>query len=193
MLEFLGEIPDSVFISGDDLADSIGLDEGKYQFPTEPWLMFNDHGVVKLMAKKTIMYGVPWNTLETAGAVFGESVIEIRGEWYIVRLLVGSNANPNTGGAYSGFNAIDRLGSEWGRLMNLIQHPRDKMMRYSDADLHIFITLGNGTYSWCQETSGGDSNYRVIRGLYGVDYGNYGTSSNTGEIIGWRPVLEKLV
>ena len=40
------------------------------------WLVFNDNGIEKLVAKKPLKYAIPWNNLYKAGVVFGKKGID---------------------------------------------------------------------------------------------------------------------
>jgi hypothetical protein len=58
---------------------------------------------------------------------------------------------------------------------------------YSNCDLLVHNSCGNGSYSW---TSTPQSSNRVVRGGNGVTY-SYSTTPSSASIgYGWRPVLE---
>ena len=199
MLQFLGEVS---LITGDELAELIGLTAGTSQFSTEPWLRFDDNGRDIYIAKKPYRYSVSWDALNTVGAVYGNKTVSIDGKLYMVRLIKGGNGDPTTGGTYYGCNITEHQGSEWNRYMYPIhstthvssRNPNTSDMgtlaQYTDEDLHVHYDYGNGTYSWCQEVTGASASNRVLRGNGGVTYGNYNTSSSAIANRGWRPLLE---
>ena len=199
MLQFIGEVP---LITGDELADIIGLSDGISQFDEVPWLHFNDEGRDIYIAKKPFKHSISWDQLNAAGVVYGSKTVTIGGKLYMVRLLRGGNGDPTASGTYSGYNTTEHQGSEWNRYMYPIHstthlntsNPNTSDMgtlaQYTDQQLHMHYDYGNGTYSWCQEVSGTGASARVIRGNIGVTYGNGGTSSNTSTGFGWCPVLE---
>ena len=199
MLQFLGEVP---LITGDELASDIGLAVGTSQFSTEPWLHFNDEGRDIYIAKKPYRHSLSWDDINAVGAVKGNAKVTINGKEYRVRLLRGGNGDPTTGGTYNGYNTTEHQGSEWNRYMYPIHstthvdtsNPNTSDMgtlaQYTDEQLHVHNSYGNGTYSWCQEVSGASTSVRVMRGYFGVAYGSYYTSSVTHTYIGWRPLLE---
>ena len=201
MLQFKGEVP---LITGNELADIIGLTDGISQFDEEPWLHFNDEGRDIYIAKKPFRYSVSWDQLNAVGAVYGSKTVTIGGKLYMVRLLRGGNGDPTTGGTYYGCNITEHQGSEWNRYMYPIHstthvstsNPNTSDMgtlaQYTDEQLHVHYDYGNGTYSWCQEVSGSSASNCVVRSGDGVTYGSYGTFSSTSTHLGWRPVIEKL-
>ena len=66
------------------------------------------------------------------------------------------------------------------------------LAQYSDADLLVHYSFGDGNYSWCQEVSGLKSTYCVNRGTFGITYGVYSIANRTDKSYGWRPILTKL-
>ena len=198
MLQFKGEVP---LITGDELADIIGLTDGISQFDEVPWLHFNDNGRDIYIAKKPYRHSVSWDQLNAVGAVYGSKTVTIGGKLYMVRLIKGGNGDPTTGGTYYGYNTTEHQGSEWNRYMYPIHatthvdasNPNTSDMgtlaQYTDEQLHLHNNYGNGAYNWCQEVSGSGASYRVVRGYVGVTYGR-DTSSGTNTYIGWRPLLE---
>ena len=198
MLQFLGEVP---LITGDELASIIGLTAGTSQFSTEPWLRFNDNGKEIYIAKKPFRYSVSWDQLNAVGAVYGSRTVTIDGKYYNVRLLRGGNGNPTTSGTYFGRDTTEHQGSEWNRYLYPIHstthvsasNPNTSdistLAQYTDEQLHLHGSYGNGTYNWCQEVSGSGALNRVLRGGVGVTDGLNSSSSYTNTFLGWRPLL----
>ena len=62
--------------------------------------------------------------------------------------------------------------------------------QYTDTDLVVHSSGGNGRYSWCQEASSTDTTRRVHRGNGGVSHLIWMTASGVTSYYGWRPVLE---
>lgn len=166
---FYGEVSSEDFISGDELANAIGLTAGTSQNSDAGWLKVVDGNKMLLIAKKTFRYDISWNDINEANAVFGR-MITIDGVRYILRLL--STA-------------------EWDRFMYPLHtsHPdgAPAWANYSDSDLLVGSSCGNGSYSW---TSTPQSSYRVMRGGLGVSNSSVDTPSNASSSNGWRPVLE---
>ena len=198
---FLGEISAANFITGNALASAIGLTAGTAQNSNEPWLHFELDGKTLYVAKKTFRHTVSWNQIHATGAVYGTRTVVIQGKTYKVRLLKGANSNPYTG--VSGWDHPGAHGSEWNRLMYRISGKpfanasntlasegieEGDWAQYSEADLNI--TVGNGRYSWCQETPISNSANRVVRGSTGVSRLFLTSASASGSDYGWRPVLE---
>ena len=101
------------------------------------WLVFNDNGKEKLIAKKPIKYYISWDSLKDAGLVFGQkekpadytpTEITVNGKKYIVRLIrayndkVDINNHPTWSYRSSDhYNATK--GSEWNRLILPLINP----------------------------------------------------------------------
>ena len=123
---------------------------------------------------------------------------------YKVRLLKGASQDPLN--SYSDADR-DLVGpaSEWNGLI-LPLHEKAKLGNWAyksyagdvedwgigltDADLVTHHTLGQGSYSWTQETSDVDSFRRVRRGRFGASYGDADASWFGGSTDGWRPALQ---
>ena len=205
-VEFLGEVATANFISGATLATQIGLTAGTAQHSNEPWLHFALDGVELYVAKKPYRHSLSWDHINAAGAVFGDKTIEINGKTYKVRLLK-SVANGNTYTGDAGHDPIQAYGSEWNRLMYPIHSGKHTdasnptpvsgegirfgtLAQYTDTDLVVDYRVGNGSYSWCQETPSSSTGARVRRGGTGVSRLYWYTASGVSSPYGWRPVLE---
>ena len=206
--KFIREVPASEFITGAALASQIGLTAGTSQHSDAGWLHFELDGKTLYVAKKPYRHSVSWNQINAADAVFGTRTVVINGKTYKVRLL---KSSPASGTMYTGssavFDPVEAYGSEWNRLMYPIHstvhidpdNPTPvsgeglhfgTLAQYTDTDLVVHNTTGNGSYSWCQESISSSSTARVIRGYSGVSRLVWGTASFDGSFIGWRPVLE---
>ena len=206
-LEFLGEQPVAGFINGEELASAIGLSSGTAQHSDEPWLHFRLDDVILYVAKKPYRRSLTWNSINSAGAVFGTKTIDINGKTYKVRLLkTVATGNRYTGGI-SGYDKEDAYGSEWNRLMYPIHsgiHTQAKnptpvsgegiefgtLAKYTDSDLITHNTTGDGSRTWCQETPNINPASRVHRGDNGVSHLEWNAATNLTSSYGWRPVLE---
>ena len=199
---FLVEVPASELMSGTALASAIGLTAGTAQNSNEPWLHFELDGKTLYVAKKTFRHSISWNQINARGAVFGTATVTIQGDTYKVRLLKGANTDPAnvSGGSW---DHPGTHGSEWNRLMYRISGKpfsnasntlasegiaEGDWAQYSEAALNIAV--GNGRYSWCQETLISDSANRVDRGRNGVSYLSLTSASSSNSLYGWRPCLE---
>ena len=182
-LGYFGFVPASELITGNTLASNIGLSAGTAINSNAGWLKWIRHGIIMFVALKPLRYNLSWDHINARGAVFGTRTVSIGGKTYKVRLLTGGDADPAEG-----------AGGEW----NLIMYGAHKDMEpnwdgYSDADLVTISSAGNGSYSWCQETSASYPTDRVVRGGYsGVAGFSMSSPSDRHESNGWRPVLELL-
>ena len=167
---FWGEV--ATLITGADLCTQIGLTQGTLQHSTEPWLKFTLNGKMLLVAKKTFRHTVSWDDINAVGAVWGEKIIEIGSVKYRVRLL---------------------STREWNDLMYPIHvdHPSGapNWAEYTDQDLLVHSSFGNGSYSWTQTKSGEN---RINRGYIGVTNSTSNTPSAMNYYLSFRPVLETL-
>jgi len=195
---FYGEVPVSELITGNALASAIGLTAGTAQHSNEPWLHFELDGKTLYVAKKTYRFYISWNHIQAVNAVYGSRTIVINGKTYKVRLLKGSATDPYVGG--NGYDPVGAYGSEWNRLIYSVHNgvhsragnvtPPGTWPLYSDTDLLIDNTVGDGSFSWCQETSASDSTLRVRRGSGGLTFLGLNRASEFSTYSGWRPVLE---
>lgn len=175
-LGYFGHAVAGSLITGAALATAIGLSAGTLQNDDAGWEKFAVDGKILFVATKAVRSSVTWANLNTVGAVFGTATVNINGKTYKVRLLTGGTTDPSSGGD----------GGEWNILMYALhQDQAPPWARYIDADLGVGV--GNGRYSWCQDTSGTS---RVVRG--GNSISHFSTSSPTYVYAshGWRPVLE---
>jgi len=200
-LGFYGEVSTAELITGDALASAIGLSAGWSQFSTEPWLKYSYNGQVRYVAKKPYRYNLSWEHINSCGAVFGSKTVTIAGKTYRVELMSGGNANPTA--KIVGYDCTAGAGSEWNKLFYRIhgtthldasnttvsEGSPTPWTSYSDADLHMYYALGNGSYCWVKETHGAGSTYRVSRGGGGVSDLNYPTAVHVNTHCGWRPLL----
>ncbi len=207
-VEFLGEVGVTGFINGTSLATQIGLTAGTAQFSNEPWLHFVLDDVELYVAKKPYRHSVTWNHINTAGAVRGSKTVVINGKTYKVRLLKSvASGFYYTGGSQATFDPVAAYKSEWNRLFYPIHSGNHTdannpspvsgegirfgtLAQYTDADLLVHNTAGNGSWSWCQETLRSNTAARVTRGHRGVSYVSWLTASSGSTNYGWRPVLE---
>lgn len=199
-VSFLGEVPVNALITGNALATAIGLTAGTAQFSNEPWLKFNLDGKTLFVAKKPYRSHISWDHINVRGAVFGTRTVVINGETYRVRLLKGSATDPYVGGT-TAYDPVGAYGSEWNRLFYpLVPNPTSAPSKpsgeglvygaladYTETDLVMVSTAGNGSHSWCQEIQGTN---RIRRGYYSVSYLSQRVVSSAVASHGWRPVLE---
>ena len=166
---FYGVVSATDFISGDNLASLIGLTAGTSQNSDAGWLKVVEGSKMLLIAKKTFRYSISWDNINSVDAVFGK-IITIGGVKYIVRLL---------------------STTEWDKFMYPLHtnHPNNApaWATYTDADLLVHSSYGDGSYSW---TSTPSSSKRVTRGSSGVSYSLDSSPTGSGSGYGWRPVLE---
>ena len=213
---FFGEVPTSELITGDDLATTLGITQGTAQFGNEPWLKFALDDNIIYVAKKPYRHSISWEHIYQAGAVYGthdngynpsggnriqDANISVDGYSLDVTLLRGANTDPTGSDGY-GWDVDFTHSSEWNRLMYPIHSgihtnrsnpstpsvPYAQWATYSDEDLLVDNSFGNGSYSWVQETPA-TSTQRLDRGYTGVTNVNRTTATNTRTFYGWRPCL----
>jgi len=198
---YFGTVPYTDLVSGDALAETLGISTGTSQHSTVDWLKFYSNGKIIFTTMKPIRYSISWDDIDAANAVYGNETVEINGLTYRVRLWKGAQNDPS----HDEDSDSDAIGSEWNKLMlpihekapssfaysqNVDEPTKDWGVNFTDGDL-LTDNSGNGYYSWCQEALGSNTSNRVIRGGFsGVSYSNWRTSSTSSTGRGWRPVLE---
>lgn len=196
---FFGEVPVEELINGNDLASAIGLSGGTAQNSTSPWLKFLIDGQIYFVAKQPFRYNLSWDQINAAGAIDGSKIIEIDGYRFEVGLLEG--IGPDHSVVSSGYDVALSHGSEWNRLMYNVAEPDTRergsqvgpnWASYPQTDVAdgLWLSAGNGRYSWCKEPWPTNANNRVLRGYTSVSNLNNHTSSNVNSYYGWRPRLK---
>lgn len=192
---FYGEVPASEFITGDALANLIGLTDGVSQHSNEPWLKFSYLGNVEFITKKTIRFRIHKESLEEINAVYGNRTIKIREHTYKIRLIKGK-----TEGKQDDTRNKDGLichNSEWNRLIlpthvnapsnwkypdNVKSPTENWSIGYSNEDLSIAYAA-----TICQEKHYSGS---IVRGFNDISYSGGLNPGTRYESNCWRPVLE---
>lgn len=209
---FFGEVS-SALITGDALASECGISQGTSQNSTAGWLKFAYKGEILFVAKKPIRHSIPWDAINTAKCVYGDSgdkTVVIGGKTYKVTLMRALEPSNNPKTVASANSGTVNHHSEWNRLMcqiheeaingswgypdniesdiGILEHSlgSGSQRMYSDADL--LVTSGDGRLSWCQEMSTSTSSH-LVRGDVSVSYSRSWDSSSTHPACGWRPVL----
>lgn len=165
-LGFFGEVASANLITGADLITALGITEGT-NIADAGWLKFARRDRILFVAKKAIRHSISWNTINAAGAVYGDAVITINGVRYAVRLL---------------------SSAEWDDLIVKVHKDIGPWWDYTDADL--LVASGDGRASWTSTPSGSN---RVGRGSSSVTYSYSNSPSYTSVNVGFRPVLEPLL
>lgn len=200
-------MPTSEFITGDELASKIGLTAGVSQFSNEPWLKFSYLGKIEFIAKKPFRYNISWDNIYKVDAVYGNRTLEINGNNYKVRLVIGKNEGLSK---IASDHFKECYYSEWNKLMLPIHEKAPSSFEfsigvkmptenwgigYTDFDLVTRFGCGNGHASWCQEY-GRESYSRLLRGGTwknsdsDVSAASSWPDNMVDEQFGWRPVLE---
>lgn len=197
---FFGEIPAQDFITGTALANHFGLADGTDQHDDAPWLKFVYDGKVLFVAQKPLRHTISWDSIHAKNLVYGDRVIEVQGDLYSVRLLRGADVDPSP--AVTGYDPVGTENSEWNRLLYAVHNgvhttsdnptPPGAWPLYSDRDLVVHSTGGNGSRNWCQETRASNATQSVYRGSSGVSGFYFTGASSATANYGWRPVLELL-
>ena len=199
----MGEISTDNLISGDDLANMVGVKAGVPQNSSVPWLKFVLENQLLYVAKRPFRHSIRWEYLYQLGLVYGTDgsgdypigsptnqkvIINIAGSPFLVRLMKGSNTDPTD--QPDTISGDQNRNNEWDRLIpNIISGP-NSWAKYTKEDLGIGLA-GKGDSSWCQETSSKNYGFRVIRGGAGTPYGFHTRDGvDSGNSRGWRPVLQ---
>ena len=219
---FFGEVPTSELITGDDLAAQLGLTQGTAQYSNEPWLKFALDDNIIYVAKKPYRHSISWESIYQAGAVYGtgdnglypsggnrlqDANINVDGFNLDVTLLKGANTDPAIITS-SGYDPIETHNSEWNRLMYPIHSgvhtdannpsspsvPYAQWATYSDSDLLVHSSFGNGYATWVQETpNASTTTSRLYRGYSGISMVTYDPAIRNTDVTGWRPILRLTV
>lgn len=132
---YFGEVSGADLFLGDDLAVTLGVDEGTLQNSDAGWLKFAWRGQIIYIAKKSFMHSVSWDHLYSRGIVYGTddnglyprgtptnqyTLVEKDNFEYVVQLMTGAASDPiNTTGrdeTWSGTLGFG-AGSMWNDLM----------------------------------------------------------------------------
>ena len=197
---FYGEVPVSQFITGDELCSLAGITEGVSQFSNEPWLKFSYLNETVFVTKKTIRNSISWNHINSAGCVFGEKIVTIKGQSYKVTLLKGKTEGKQNNASASSGSILHN--SMWNRLMGQIHERAPRNWAYPDnmestlvnwginyTNNDLLTVAGNGGYSWCQEYGGSTSEHLMRGGGVCVSLSVGSVSTGVGSYNGFRPAL----
>lgn len=202
---WFGEVPASDFITGDELARTIGLTAGTSQYSDEPWLKFAYENDVYLIAKKPFRRSISWDNINSVNAVYGDLVKEIKGKKYAIMLPrgTGKDVQPDPKKTISGVNGAILHNSMWNKLMLPIHKNAPSNWKYPDnvksptenwnvgyTDADLCTNDVNGSYSWCQEMVNGANYLFSLRGYQEVSSSSCYVSGGSFDFYGWRPVLK---
>ncbi len=167
-LGFFGEVPAANFITGADLCNAIGLTAGTLQYSDEPWLKYAKDTQTIFITKKPIKHSISWDSINAAGAVYGDKIIELGGVQYAITLMTTD---------------------EWNQLIYPVHVDYGQWAQYSDAD--IVVGSGDGRNTWTSTPILNSPN-RISRGRAEVaDLMGLAPSFATKDM-GFRPVLRAL-
>ena len=153
------------------------------------WLVFNDNGTEKLIAKKPIKYGTSWNYLYKAGVVFGQkekpagytpTEITINGKKYIVRLIRAYDDKTSIIDRNPTFGLYNRVkGSEWNRLLLPLIDPTgdDNNTGYANGTNGRY---GKDTKRFVEDNMPTLANYSWWTDFGGYDFGSCRWAQETG-------------
>ena len=151
------------------------------------WLKFVHNGKIKYIAKKPFMHTVSWNDIAKAEAVYGNRTVRIGSRLFRVSLLTGAEADPSSWTTASTASDNKGAGSEWNELIYRVHNtvPTDgsatnqggkqvglNWWNFTDADMVMTSSAGNGSYTWCKETLSYNTAVRVRRGGASLSYFN---------------------
>ncbi len=200
---FKGIVKANTFITGDTLAQQIGLSAGMSFNSNAGWLHFiEDNGLELYIAKKPLRYKLHWSDINAAQS--GKE-LTINGDVYIVRFLTGTISDPapitdsQAGGEWNRYMYNVFKGEGWDSIPGKLDWGpyTNSMLGIQRASEGAFV-LGSG--QWVQEAAQGQANGYVTRGRSGgsgvpITSVWYGRPSDVdaaqGVVYGWRPVLVK--
>lgn len=199
---YFGTLSADDFITGDQLANEVGMTQGDSQNSNVDWIKYVIDGKICFRPMKSIRRDLSWDHINSRGCVFGNTTITIYGLEYKVRLMRGALTNPSK---YQDSD-MGAKGSEWNRIMLPI-HERaanrswiypnhvesnipDWGIGFTDEDLLVHFNYGEGYENWCQETAGSTSGARVVRGGRGPSLSRFPASFVSNSRYGWAPILE---
>jgi len=193
-----------LFGPGVGIGESVSVEGGKIVGDGQPdWLRFLFDGKTLLLAAKPIKHSVSWDAIAQAGAALGDGssvrvgwqsfrqdaeVKDLMGNRYRVRLL------------RCGRSTLD-LRSEWNALMGGIHRGDGDFLPYplgtygwltpSFDDHALYVGVGSGRATWCQETIKIDGKaHGVNRGYMTISRFHATETAFAGAGFSWRPVLE---
>ncbi|WP_409229423.1 hypothetical protein [Gudongella sp. SC589] len=162
---YFGEVSALDLISGEDLCNAIGLTAGTLQESDAGWLKYYNNDEIIYIAKRTFRHTISWNDINTVGAIFGDKKIAVGNHVFAVRAL--STA-------------------EWNKLIYPVHVNYGTWASFTDADLRVHYTYGNGSRTWTSTPSGSNRHYR---GFNSVELSNSDDPSSADSRNGFRPVL----
>lgn len=191
---YYGEVTSAQFYTGTQISAATGVTSGALQNDTEGWLKFYWHGQVLFIAKKTYRYGLSWDNINSANAVYGinlgsagKKTVTHSGSStkYDVKLMKGAikDPSPASGG-----------GRQWGELLYRVCTGTETGQIGAnwaslDPNTDLGINNSNGSRSWCQEVYQSNTANRVFRGAILLSSFGNDTSSSASTSYGWRPCL----
>lgn len=164
-LGYYGVTTAAELITGEALLLAMGLSDGVLQHSEAGWLKYAHDNSLKYVAKKAILNSISWNAINANGAVWGDRMVEIDGMLFAVSLL---------------------STQEWDKLIYPVHVDFGEWDQFTDEDLLVHYTHGNGSYSWTSTPSGSG---RILRGGYGVANSDNYSPTNSNSHVGFRPVL----
>lgn len=199
---YFGKVTSSELFTGSELSLAVGISQGTLRNDAVDWFKFFIDGKIIFRSAKQVRHAISWNTINTAGCVFGTKTVVKNNLTFKVRLMKGALTNPSMA------NNLDEgtHGSEWNRLMLPLVNNSNKTWtypKYIESNLASWGTnlltsdLNSGSFgarAWTQETSSKETNKRVIRSTNNdIEYLTYDLPTSTSTTYGWFPVLELVV
>lgn len=199
---FKGVVSARNFITGDQLASTLGLQVGGSMNSDAGWLHFiEDNGYEIYVAKKPLRNKVTWQEIKSATA---GKVVTIGGRNFTVELLTGALTDPTA-------VSNSAVGGEWNRYMYNVFKGEDYASipgrldwgSYTNAMLGIQTAAEGanvtGSGQFCEEAASGIADAYITRGRNGSStttpilamwYGRpVDVAANQGHVYGWRPKL----
>lgn len=197
---YYGTISAADFITGDDLAQAIGLTAGSAQNSDVDWMKFAYQGETYFIPKKNHRHSISWNSLNGANAIDGSKIITIGLDEFHVELMKGLNPVPSVPFT-EGYDVPSGYNSMWNELLykvavDIPTYPKTSQvgpnwanfLQDNSAD-GLNITAGNGRHSWCQEVNPTNSSNCVYRGNHSVTGLNTIPTPAAYSDNGWRSAL----
>lgn len=211
-LGYFGVVSSDLVFPDQTLSAMFPLTEGTELNASPDWLKFVNGGQVLFVAKTPMRKDISWQTLYTAGLVYGVDgsglsplpvgspvnqlkIVKSGGFKYRLRMIQGADTNPSV----NLNNATEAAGfknSEYSRLFLRcsVSDPTSTFWeKFSDTELGR-TDGANTNLTWCKESHPLSASHRVSRGapdITGIT-ASVGTVADSGNNLKncWRPVLE---
>jgi|SRR5690606_14353727 len=190
---YIGESTSAELITGDDLANLVGLTAGISINSDAGFIHVTDKGTHLYIAKKAFRYNLGGESLASLKLIHGETVVTINGSQYKVRCLAKNTIYPYPNNVE--YDPVSMYGSEWNRIMyRLVDTPSGfsgEGIRYGEIAQYSLDDIGIGlSHLGSHACIGFAASTTLFRGYDQVNGMSFGSLIGNPYARGWRPVLE---